>query len=139
MTVVLLSLPSMTSTTTVKLNFSTFLSRVEANKVTTASIDPAGAVTGKLRGGDDYTSQIPTVLDDTSLTSLLSAHHVAITGVGASSSVLDDLLSFLPFLFFIGLFVWLYAFGPAPVGGGDHGHRGLQGQGLRRAAPRHPL
>jgi cell division protease FtsH len=120
-TVVLLSLPSMTSTTTVKLNFSTFLSRVEANKVTTASIDPAGAVTGKLRGGDDYTSQIPTVLDDTSLTSLLSAHHVAITGVGASSSVLDDLLSFLPFLFFIGLFVWLSRSARRQLAGGIMG------------------
>jgi cell division protease FtsH len=120
-TVVLLSLPSMTSTTTVKLNFSTFLARVEANKVTTASIDPAGAVTGKLRGGDDYTSQIPTVLDDTSLTSLLSAHHVAITGVGASSSVLDDLLSFLPFLFFIGLFVWLSRSARRQLAGGIMG------------------
>ena len=120
-TVVLLSLPSMTSTTTVKLNFSTFLARVEANKVTTASIDPAGAVTGKLRGGDDYTSQIPTVLDDTSLASLLSAHHVAITGVGASSSVLDDLLSFLPFLFFIGLFVWLSRSARRQLAGGIMG------------------
>jgi len=69
-TILLLSLPNMKSTTTVSFNFSTFLARVEANKVATASIDPNGGVKGKLNNGDDYTSQIPTVLNDPQLASI---------------------------------------------------------------------
>jgi cell division protease FtsH len=106
-TLFLLSLPDMKTTTTVHFNFSTFLARVEANKVTTASIDPNGGVTGKLKNGDDYTSQIPVVLNDPQLTSILETHHVSVTGVGPSSSLVADLLSFLPLLFFVGLFVWI--------------------------------
>ena len=106
-TIFLLSLPTMSSKTTVNLNFSTFLARVQANKISTASIDTQGAVKGKLKNGDDYTSQIPIVLNDPQLTSILEAHHVSVTGVGPSSSLVTDLLSFLPLLFFVGLFLWI--------------------------------
>jgi cell division protease FtsH len=106
-TVLLLWSPSMKSTTTVSFNYSTFLARVEANKVKTASIDPNGGVTGTLRNGDDYTTQIPIVLNDAQLAPTLKSHGVAVTGVGPSSSLVGDLLAFLPLLVFIGLFVWL--------------------------------
>ena len=59
----------MKTTTTVSYNYSTFLAQVEANKVSTASIDPNGGVTGKLKNGDDYTSQIPLALNDPQLAS----------------------------------------------------------------------
>ncbi|MGA2531130.1 MAG: ATP-dependent metallopeptidase FtsH/Yme1/Tma family protein [Acidimicrobiales bacterium] len=120
-TVLLLSLPAMKTTTTVNFNFSTFLARVGANKVDTASINPNGGVTGKLKNGDDYTTQIPTVLDDPQLAPTLQAHHVSVTGVGASSSVVTDLLSFLPFLFFIGIFVWLSRSARRQLAGGIMG------------------
>jgi cell division protease FtsH len=106
-TILLFSLPAMKSTTTENINYSTFYARLEANKVKTASINPSGAVTGKLSNGDNYTTQIPTVLNDPQLSSSLLAHHVSVTGVGASSSIVTDLLSLLPFVFFIGLFVWI--------------------------------
>ena len=106
-TLFLFSLPEMKTTTTVKLDYSTFISKVEANKIKTASIDPSGAVSGKLKNGDDYTSQIPVVLNDPALAGILRTHNVSVTGTGASSSLLVDLLSFLPFLFFIAIFVWL--------------------------------
>jgi cell division protease FtsH len=97
----------MKTTTTVTFNYSTFLARVEANKVKTASIDPNGGVTGTLRNGDDYTTQIPIVLNDAQLAPMLKAHDIAVTGVGPSSNLVGDLLAFLPLLVFIGLFVWL--------------------------------
>src|SRR5208283_2175716 len=34
-------------------------------------------------------------------------HHVSVAGVAPSSSLVADLLSFLPLLFFVGLFVWI--------------------------------
>ena len=106
-TVLLLWSPDIKSTTTVNFNYSTFLSRVAANKVKTASIDPNGGVTGTLRNGDDYTTQIPVVLNDARLAPMLKAHDVAVTGIGPSSNLVGDLLALLPLLVFIGIFVWL--------------------------------
>jgi cell division protease FtsH len=97
----------MSSKPTHKLNYTTFLADVRAHKIKTASIEPAGAITGKLSNGDNYTSQIPTALGDNQLAPTLKSNNVTITGVGQSSSVLATILSFLPLLLFIALFVWL--------------------------------
>ena len=77
-------------------SYSKFLSQVEAGDVRTASINPGGAITGTLKGGDDYTSQIPTAIVDTQLAPTLKAHNVDVTGVGQGSALLADILSFLP-------------------------------------------
>ncbi|MGD0945489.1 MAG: ATP-dependent metallopeptidase FtsH/Yme1/Tma family protein, partial [Acidimicrobiales bacterium] len=89
------------------LNYSSFLARVEANKVKTASINTNGAVTGTLSNGEDYTSQIPTVLNDPDLAPLLRAHKVSVSGVGPVSDLWADLLSLLPVLLFLGIFIWM--------------------------------
>ena len=80
-----------------------------ANKVSTAAITPAGSVSGKLHDGGAYTSQIPTALNDNSLSALLLGHKVQVTGVSPSTtSVLGLLLEWvLPLLLFVGLFVWI--------------------------------
>ena len=106
-TVLLLFLPAMNSTPTRTLTYSAFLSQVKGHHVRTASINPTGAVTGNLKGGVAYTTQIPTALQDDQLAPLLKDDGVTITGVGSSSSLFDDLLSFLPFLLFVGLFIWI--------------------------------
>jgi cell division protease FtsH len=103
----LLFTPHTSSTPTVNYTYSKFVSQVDANKVRTASIDPTGAITGALKKGGNYTSQIPLAIDDTSLAPTLKAHGVAVTGVGSSSSALATILSFLPLLLLIGVFVWL--------------------------------
>jgi cell division protease FtsH len=108
LTLLLLFTPSMgSSKPTHKLNYTTFLNDVQANKVKSASIDPNGAITGTLTNGDKYTSQIPIALRDSQLAPTLKSHNVTITGVGQGSSVLATILSFLPLLLFIALFVWL--------------------------------
>jgi cell division protease FtsH len=91
------------------LNYSSFVNKVNANQVSTATIDANGKVTGTLKGsqGQHYTSQIPTVLQNNQLTQTLESHGVSITGVGPSSSLLPTLLSFLPLLLFLGLFLLL--------------------------------
>ena len=106
-TLLLLFGPEIKSTPTKSLDYTQFLAQVKAHKIKTASINPTGAVTGTLKGGEDYTSQIPTALQDDQLAGVLKANDVTITGVGASSTVLDDLLSFLPLLLFVGFFVWI--------------------------------
>jgi cell division protease FtsH len=107
-TLLLLFAPAIKTTPTTKnLNYSTFLKDVKAHEIKTASINPTGGVTGTLKGGDNFTSQIPTALTDNQLAPLLKSNGVAITGLGAGSSLLTDLLSLLPLLFFVGVFIWI--------------------------------
>ena len=106
-TLLLLFAPALKTTPTKNLDYTKFLSDVKAHQVKTASINPTGAVTGTLKNGNNYTSQIPTAISDNELAPLLKANGVAITGVGAASSLVATLLSFLPLLLFIGVFIWI--------------------------------
>jgi cell division protease FtsH len=106
-TLILLSIPHTSSTPTKNFSYSKFVSEVEAGDVHTASVNPSGAITGTLKGGDDYTSQIPTAITDTQLAPTLKAHDVDVTGVGAGSDILEDLLAFVPLLLFIAFFIWM--------------------------------
>ena len=98
LTLLLLSLSHTSTTTTKNFTYSKFLSQVDAGDVRTASVNPGGAITGTLKGGDNYTSQIPTAINDAQLAPTLKAHGVDITGVGQGSALVADLLSFLPLL-----------------------------------------
>jgi cell division protease FtsH len=106
-TLILLSIPHMSSTPTKNFSYSKFVSEIEAGDVRTASVNPSGAITGTLKGGEDYTSQIPTAITDTQLAPTLKAHDVDVTGVGAGSALLEDILSFVPFLLLIAFFIWM--------------------------------
>jgi cell division protease FtsH len=90
-----------------ELSYTEFLSRVKAGEIATAVIDPGGAVSGTFENGGDYATQIPIALQDPDLAKELQASGVEITGEGEpGASVLSVILSFLPFLLLIG--VWLY-------------------------------
>ena len=122
--VLLLSLVHTSSTPTKNFSYSQFLSQVEAGDVRTASINPGGGVTGTLKGGDDYKSQIPTAIDDTRLAPTLKAHGVDVTGVGQGSAWLADLLSFLPLLLFVAFFIWIGRRSARQLAGGIMGFGG---------------
>ncbi|MGH3377244.1 MAG: ATP-dependent zinc metalloprotease FtsH [Actinoallomurus sp.] len=100
------------------LTYTGFVNEVTTGKVATATITSAGAVSGTLRGGATYRSQIPTALNDDALSTLLVQHKVEVKATGAGkSSIRSVLLSLLPFLFIIGVFVWLGRRGSKQVGG----------------------
>ena len=120
-TVILLSLPHTSSTPTKSFSYSKFLSEVDSGQVHTASVNPSGAITGALKGGDDYTSQIPTAITDNQLAPTLKSHHVDVTGVGQGSALLTDLLSFIPFLLFIAFFIWIGRRSSRQLAGGIRG------------------
>ncbi len=124
LTLLLFLVPHMSSTTTKSFTYSKFLSEVTAGDVRTASVDPGGALTGTLKGGDDYTSQIPTAIGDTQLAPTLKAHNVDVTGVGAGSALLTDLLSFLPLLLFVAFFIWIGRRNAKQLAGGIMGFGG---------------
>jgi cell division protease FtsH len=120
-TLVLLLIPHMSNTPNKSFSYSKFLSEVDAGAVHTASVNPSGAITGTLKGGDNYTSQIPTAITDNQLLPTLRAHHVDVTGVGQGSALLVDLLSFLPFLLLIGFFIWMGRRSARQLAGGIRG------------------
>jgi cell division protease FtsH len=120
-TLLLLLVPHMSSTPSKSFSYSKFLSQVDAGDVHTASVNPSGAITGTLKGGDNYTSQIPTAITDDQLAPTLRAHQVDVTGVGQGSALLVDLLSFLPFLVLIGFFIWMGRRSARQLAGGIRG------------------
>jgi cell division protease FtsH len=103
-----------------------FVNEVTANKVSTATIAPTGAVSGKLDSGVAYTSQIPTALDDTALSPLLLGHKVQVTGTSPSTTSLVGLIGTLLWvLLFIGVFIWLARRSRKQLGGGLGGIMGF--------------
>src|SRR3954471_7096048 len=101
----LLFFPASSSGT--ELTYTEFLSRVRTAQVKTATIDENGAVSGTLASGQTYTTQIPIALQDQNLATLLEEHHVQVTGTGPPGGFVALLISFLPFLLFIGIFIYL--------------------------------
>ncbi|MCQ4083888.1 ATP-dependent zinc metalloprotease FtsH [Streptomyces sp. RB6PN25] len=93
------------------LSYSDFVGKVGASQVQTVDINDKGAVSGTLKDGTKFTTQIPTALGTGSqLQQQLTSHHVQITASQSSSggsSILAIVLSFLPFLLLIGFFLWM--------------------------------
>jgi cell division protease FtsH len=101
------------------LSYTSFVSDVTANKVSTAAITSAGSVSGKLLDDKAYTSQIPTALNDSALPTLLLGHKVQVTGTTPSTgSVLGFIVEWLfPLLIVIVLFLWFARRGSKQLGG----------------------
>jgi cell division protease FtsH len=95
-------------TTAQALNYTGFVGEVTANKVSTAAITATGSVSGELRNGAAYTSQIPTALNNDALSALLLGHKVQVTGVSSSTSPVVELLIWIvPLLLFVWLIIWM--------------------------------
>jgi cell division protease FtsH len=101
------------------LSYTSFVSDVTANKVSTAAITAAGAVSGNLRNGSSYTSQIPTALNDSTLPTLLLGHKVQVTGTtpGAGSWLTLIIDWVLPLLIIVFLLMWFARRNSKQLGG----------------------
>ncbi len=107
-------------------SYTDFVGQVTSNTVSTASITSTGVVSGKLISGAAYTSQLPTALNDTSLSALLLEHRVQVKGtIDSGTSVLGVLASLLPILFLVGVFVWMGRRSSKQLGGGLGGVLGI--------------
>jgi cell division protease FtsH len=124
LTVFLLFLPAMTASSPQKLAYSDFLNRVNANQVTSVTINNLGSVDGHFKDGKEFKTQLPTALTTgtNDLEQTLTAHNVKITGKQSSNSpVLAVILSFLPLLLLIGFFVWSGRTAARSIAGGIGG------------------
>jgi cell division protease FtsH len=109
--------------TSTSLSFSEWQAKVDANQVKTAKIDPSGKVTGTLndKNQTNYSSRIPTALNDNTLARDLEKHHVTVTGVGSSTSFWAVVLGLLPLILLVGLFFWFSRRASRQLGGGLFG------------------
>ena len=123
--------PSMKATSTRNFTYTSFVSEVTRNQISTATITSTGAVTGKLHNGSSYTSQVPTALNDDALSPLLLRHRVQVIGTNPSAtSAASVILSLLPLLLVIGVFIWIGRRTRKQLSGGLGG---LMGIGKSRA------
>jgi cell division protease FtsH len=114
------------TTSTSNFTYTAFVNEVTTNKVATATITSVGAVSGTLKSGVAYTSQIPTALNDTSLSPLLLAHRIQVTGTNPSTtSLLSVALSLLPLLVIVGVFIWIGRRARKQLAGGLGGMMGI--------------
>ncbi|MGW1590960.1 ATP-dependent zinc metalloprotease FtsH [Streptomyces sp. NPDC002386] len=108
---------------TSSLSYSDFVGKVGASQVQTVDINDKGAISGALKDGTKFTTQIPTALGTgAQLQQQLASHHVLIKASQSSSSGgsawLSVLFTFLPFLVLIGLVVWMGRRAAGSVTGG---------------------
>ncbi|MGW0206350.1 ATP-dependent zinc metalloprotease FtsH [Streptomyces sp. NPDC003233] len=107
---------------TSSLSYSDFVGKVGASQVQMVDINDKGAVSGTLKDGTKFTTQIPTALGTgAQLQQQLTSHHVQIKASqssGGGSTWLSVLFSFLPFLLLIGIFVWMGRRAAGSVTGG---------------------
>ena len=119
-----------------ELSYTEFLSRVKSGEIATAVIDPGGAVSGTFENGGDYATQIPIALQDPDLAKELQASGVEITGEGEpGASVLSVILSFLPFLLLIGLYLYIGRRAQRQLAGGIGGIIGSRAKVYDAEAP----
>ena len=126
LTVLLFFHPNVSGKTTQQFTYTAFVNEVTTNKVATTTINGSGSVSGKLVNGDLYTSQIPTALNDPTLSPLLLAHKVQVTATNPNTrSLLSILFSFLPLLLIIGVFIWIGRASRKQLSGGLGGVMGI--------------
>ena len=119
-----------------ELSYTEFLSRVKSGEIATAVIDPGGAVSGTFENGGDYATQIPIALQDPDLAKELQASGVEITGEGEpGASVLSVILSFLPFLLLIGVYLYIGRRAQRQLAGGIGGIIGSRAKVYDAEAP----
>ena len=108
--VLLLLQVSTFGTSTDSWTYTRLLTQVQADQVVEVDISADGRVTGRTRSGKEFTSQVPTALQDDELLSALTAHDVDVTARAPSSTtgVVAVLLGWLPFLLIGGFLYWSY-------------------------------
>jgi cell division protease FtsH len=120
--------PTPSSTPNQNFTYTDFVTQVTNNNVKTATIDQNGKVTGTLTNGHTYTTQVPIALRDDTTLPLLAAHKVQVKATTSSgTSLLGIILSFAPFLLFLGFFVYMGRRTSRQLSGGLGGIMGIGG------------
>jgi cell division protease FtsH len=122
-TLFLLVRPLMSQPNVKELSYSAFKTAVAGNQVVSVSIDANGGIAGKLKDGTEFDSQIPVATTDDQLIPLLTEHNVEITAKPPpnGNSALSILLSLLPILLLVGVYVYISRRAQRAMAGGIGG------------------
>ncbi|HEX6196193.1 MAG TPA: ATP-dependent zinc metalloprotease FtsH, partial [Jiangellaceae bacterium] len=107
LTFLLLLLPGLLSSATSSMSYSEFLTAVDQDRVEEITIDEQGAVEGVLTDDSTFTTQVPTAIDSGRLESTLRSKDIEINATQSANTFVSILISFLPLLLLIGVFLWL--------------------------------
>ena len=90
------------------LTFTQVLHKVQDKQVGDVSVDSNGSLTGHLKSGAAFKSQVPTAFGSSDLYKVFDAGGVNVTATGPSSSWGGTMaITLLPILLLIGFFVWM--------------------------------
>ena len=89
-------------------SYTALLTRIQADQVTSLTLDTEGRIRGKARDGTSFASQLPTALGSDELAVALRQHHVTTEGKAPSSGWQSALLGWVPFLLIAGFLYWSY-------------------------------
>ncbi|MDR3082015.1 MAG: ATP-dependent zinc metalloprotease FtsH [Streptomyces sp.] len=106
---ILLLVRAPSGSTPAHLTYSDFVTKVDVGQVKTVDINDKGAVSGTLKNGTKFTTQLPTALGTGSLQHKLQSEHVQITASQARSGgnpFVSFVVAFLPLLILFGFFWW---------------------------------
>ncbi|MFQ5947762.1 MAG: ATP-dependent metallopeptidase FtsH/Yme1/Tma family protein, partial [Acidimicrobiia bacterium] len=107
LSLLLLSIPSASDPAT-EFTYSEFLAEVDKDNVKAISIQTDdGDVEGELKDGTEFKSVIPLGLSGEGLLARLEAHDVTVEARSPGTSFLNVIVSFLPFLVLLGVFIYL--------------------------------
>jgi cell division protease FtsH len=81
--------------------------KIAAGEVKSVEIGSDGHIEGELKDGTRFKSSYPTNLQDDEFTKLLNDHDVEVKAVGPRTSLGSVLLSLLPLLVFVAIFIYL--------------------------------
>jgi cell division protease FtsH len=81
--------------------------KIAAGQVKSVEIGSDGHIEGELKDGTRFKSSYPTNLQDDEFTKLLNDHNVEVKAVGPRTSLGSVLLSLLPLLVFVAIFIYL--------------------------------
>ncbi len=122
LTLLLLFFPA-SKTSTTKLAFSDWKTKVDANQVSTAVIDTSGKVTGVLtdKNKTHYESRIPAALKDDALAAELITHKVTVSGTTNSTSLWSIIGGLAPLLLLLGAYFFISRRATKQLAGGLRG------------------
>jgi cell division protease FtsH len=115
---ILLFGPNMGQSSVENLAYTQVKQQVQAGKVQSITISNDGSISGKLKSGQSFESHAPGNVEDPDFIRQLEAQRVEITGTGPTTSVLEVVLSFLPFILLVGLFIWIGRRAQRQIAGG---------------------
>ncbi len=105
-TALLLFAPNLVAKQAASYSFTQFTQQVDADRVQNVTINDKGAVTGTLKDGTEFRSQVPTALNTQGVLDRLQTKKVEVKATQSGTSFLSILLSFLPLLLLVAFFMW---------------------------------